>query len=161
MNHRDNYFFQALSVINSLFIFVVALFMIDAIYSRSEFMHQLWLGLLVAIPLKIYCYAGIYGYLPEIVSGQQMVLTFSRFHANALRYMWFYAGVLTGLYVLNFILFILDLRLALVWAPPKMTEVDDFGLNIVFQKIDELNLTGLISISFGCSSLTFSNSISS
>ena len=41
----------------------------------------------------------------------------------------------------NFILFILDLRLALVWAPPKMTEVDDFGLNIVFQKIDELNLS--------------------
>jgi hypothetical protein len=105
MNFRENYFSKAASVVNSLLIFVVVLYMIETIYARSVYMHVLWLGLLAAIPFKIYCHAGIYGCLVEIVSGQEMVLKFSRFHANAVRYMWLYAGVLASLYAVNFFLF--------------------------------------------------------
>lgn len=96
---------RSVTLLNSILIFVFILFMIDAIYARSAYLHQIWLAFLVAIPVKIYAGAGIYGYLAEIVSGEEMVLSVSRFHVNAKRYMWLYAVVLGALYAVHFLLF--------------------------------------------------------
>jgi radical SAM superfamily enzyme YgiQ (UPF0313 family) len=103
----ENQFFRSLKLLNTLLIFVVTLFFIDAIYSRSMYLNYFWLGIFFSVPLKIYCHAGIYGYLTEIVSGQEVVISFSQFHANAKKYAIFYALILAFLYGLHFVIYLL------------------------------------------------------
>lgn len=94
---------RSVNLLNSLLIFVVATFMIEAVFARSVYLGQLGLAFVVAIPVKLYCYAGIYGYLVELLSGREMVISYGRFHQNALRYLRLYLGVSLVLYVLNFL----------------------------------------------------------
>ncbi len=91
--------------LNSLLVFVCILFMIDAIYARSVFLHHLWLAFIISVPVKLYASSGIFGYLVQLASGEEMVLSFSRFHDNAKRYLLTYTVVLAALYAIHFILF--------------------------------------------------------
>lgn len=102
---RENNLFKSAGLLNSLLIFVVVFFMIDAVYARCVYLKLYWIGLIFAIPVKFYCYGGIYGYLTEIASGQETVIGFSRFHQNALRYAWLWAGIIFVLYGFNFVLY--------------------------------------------------------
>ncbi len=104
---RSRYFPKAVSVLNSLLVFVFMFFMIDAVYAQFQYWHYTWLALIMAIPVKIYCYSGIYGYLVEIVSGQEMVLNFSRIHENAKKYWLLYGLVFAALYVVHFLLYLI------------------------------------------------------
>jgi radical SAM superfamily enzyme YgiQ (UPF0313 family) len=92
---------RSTAFLNSLFVFVFALFMIDVMTAQLQYLHLVWLALIVAFPVKIYCASGIYGYLIEIASGQELTLDARRFTANANRYWWMYLAVLGVLHALH------------------------------------------------------------
>lgn len=80
--------------------------MIEAVFARSLYLGQLELALIVSIPVKLYCYAGIYGYLVELINGQEVVVSYGRFHRNAFRYFSLFSGVSLAVYFFNFLLFL-------------------------------------------------------
>ncbi len=92
--------------LNSLLVFVLTLFMLDALYARFQYLGYDWPALFIAVPVKIYCWAAICGYLVDLASGEQMVLGFKTFHANARKYWFIYTAVMAAAYGVHFLLYV-------------------------------------------------------
>lgn len=83
MNNQRQNFCRALSILNSLLIFVFILFLIERIDLGYLLKFGFIFVFLITGLLKIYFISGISGCLLEIISGEEIVLQFRRMHQNA------------------------------------------------------------------------------
>ena len=76
---------KAIAILNSTFIAVLIAYSLD--FLAAVFIETFQsIVLLILIPAKIYLYAGLYGSFIEIVSSEEVYLTWSNFQKNARRY---------------------------------------------------------------------------
>ena len=83
MNNQRQSFFRALSILNSLLIFVFIIFLIEKLNLSFLIKFSFIFIFLIIGSLKIYCMSGISGGILEIVSAEEPVLRIRALHQNA------------------------------------------------------------------------------
>ena len=120
MNGQRQNFIRAWQILNSLFIPVTILFLVDILNLSFLFKFGFIYILLIKGALSIYCMSAIAGSILEIVSGQEFVFQFRRFNQNA-RELW--TGFLVAFVSIRFmdILIFAPLPLLRIWRPACFT----------------------------------------
>ena len=103
-NQRQN-FFRAFSILNSLFIFVFILFLIDRLNLSFLLNFGFIYILLITGFLKIYCMSAIGGGILEIISAEELVLRLRRIHQNAACLVPGFLVVFVSIFLIEFLLF--------------------------------------------------------
>jgi len=96
-------------ILHSSLFSVLTIYMINVIFAKLVYLK---LGILAAafiLPLKVFVHGGVYGMLVELVSGEELVLRFSRFTFNAKKYWKYYLYVMAAPISVYFLLKISNL----------------------------------------------------
>jgi len=117
MNNHYQKFYRALSLLNSLFVPVCILSIIDTPNLFFLFKPGFVLSFLIKGVLKVYCISAIGGSVLGIISGEDYVLRLRQFHQNA-KNLWpgFLVGM-GGILLVDFILFAAFPSSAHSWRP--------------------------------------------
>ena len=113
-NQRQN-FYQALSLLNSLFVPILILSLIEIF--NSSYLLKFGFIFLITGSLKIYCMTGISGGILEIISGQELVLRIKRVHQNAKDLWPGFLIIFVIILLVDFLLFALAHSSFHMWRP--------------------------------------------
>jgi len=115
MNNQHHHFYRAISTLNSLFIPVLILSLVEILHlsflSKFSFIF-IMIGL-----LKIYLMTGISGGILEIISGQELVLRLRRVHQNAKDFWPGFLIVFVIILLVDFLLFARFHSSSHLWRP--------------------------------------------
>ena len=117
MNNQRHNFYRALSILNSLFVFVFILFLIDGLNVPFLLKSCFIFIFLIKWALKIYWMSAIGGCILEVISGEEYVFQFRRLHQNA-KDLW--PKFLTVFFIIQLVEFLLSpltLHLIHMWRP--------------------------------------------
>jgi len=81
---------KTFNILHSSLILVLLAYFIDVVFARLTYFNLKIIAANIIIPIKIFIYGGIYGALIELVSGEEITLTFHRFQTNAKKYWKYY-----------------------------------------------------------------------
>lgn len=87
--------------------FVFLAYMVDVLFARLVFLNLELATLITVIPLKIILFGGIYGFVCELVSGEELTISWKKFTDNVSRYWKIYAVVFTAPFFIHSTLAIL------------------------------------------------------
>jgi len=93
-------FRKSLTILLSSLIFVFTNYFINVIFSRLIYLSLEVPAIIFVIPFKIFVCGGIYGTIVELISGEEIVLKFSRFNINAKKYWKYYLYVMAPPFLL-------------------------------------------------------------
>lgn len=86
MPEKQSLLHKSFSILRSVSHLILATYFLNTLSSLSFWDEFLWIKVIIFLPCKIFVYAGIWGSLVEVVSGQQILVTLDVFKENAKRY---------------------------------------------------------------------------
>ena len=115
MPNQRQHFYRSLALLNSLFIPVFILSLIEI--GHSSYLSKFGFIVLIAGALKIYCMAGISGSILEIISGEELVFRVRRAHQNAVKLAPLFLTVFVIIFIVDLLLFALFHSSSYIWRP--------------------------------------------
>lgn len=125
---------EAAGILHSVFIFVFLPLLLDNLYvsplSAHSGPHLSFLYMIFYLIVKSFLYAGLYGSLAELATGEEIVLSFNRFKQNARRFWKIY-------FILAILSFIVHIGILFIFSSQQTSFLPLFssGMNILLDII--------------------------